>query len=138
MDNVELGPASAPGQTAPAARSGRVKRVVTTIAAGVILLGSGAAIGVALTSGASAATSPPHSGAAGPAAAKCAKIVKALRAHPAFASSHPAVIRKVRALGGQPFVNAFRDVKAGAHEALHGDLKRFVEDVDALAKALPR
>ncbi|HTX85776.1 MAG TPA: hypothetical protein VME44_26635 [Streptosporangiaceae bacterium] len=104
MDNVELGPANAPGQTAPAARPGRVKRVVTTIAAGVILLGSGAAIGVALTSGASAATSPPHSGTAGPAAAKCAKIVKALRAHPAFASSHPAVSRRVRAFCTNPLV----------------------------------
>jgi recombinational DNA repair ATPase RecF len=48
------------------------------------------------------------------------------------------VIRKVRALGGEPFVNAFRDAKAGVHEALHGDLKRFVEDTDALAKALRR
>jgi hypothetical protein len=46
------------------------------------------------------------------------------------------VIRKVHALGGEPFVNAFRDAKAGVHEALHGDLKRFVEDTDALAKAL--
>jgi len=47
-----------------------------------------------------------------------------------------AVIRKIRALGGQPFVNAFRDAKAGVHEALHGDLKQFVEDIDALANAL--
>jgi hypothetical protein len=105
MDNVELGPASTPGQSAPAARSGRVKRIVTTVAAGAILLGSGAAIGVALTSGASAATTPRYgAAAAGPAAAKCAKIVKALRAHPAFASSHPALVMRVRAFCTNPLV----------------------------------
>lgn len=104
MDNAELGPASPPGQSAPAARSGRAKRVVTTIAASVILLGSGAAIGVALTSGASAATSPRHSGAAGPVAGKCAKMVHALRKHPAFASSHPALVARLRAFCSNPLL----------------------------------
>lgn len=104
MDNVELGPASPPGQSAPAARSGRVKRLVTTIAASAILLGSGVAVGVALTSGASAATTPRHSGAAGQVAGKCAKIVKALRAHPSFASSHPALVTRVRAFCANPLV----------------------------------
>jgi hypothetical protein len=104
MDNVELGPASPPGQSAPAARSGRAKRLVTTIAASAILLGSGVAIGVALSSGASAATTPQHSGAAGPVADKCAKMVKALRAHPAFASSHPALVMRLRAFCTNPLV----------------------------------
>jgi hypothetical protein len=104
MDNVELGPASPPGQSAPAPRSGRVKRIVTTVAAGVILLGSGTAIGVALTSGASAATALGHGGAAGPLAGKCAKIVQALRKHPDVARSHPAMVKRVRAFCGNPLV----------------------------------
>jgi hypothetical protein len=104
MDNVQLGPASAPGQPAPAARSSRVKRIVTTIAASAILLGGGAAIGVALTSGASAATTPGQSGAAGPLAGKCAKMVEALRTHPAFASSHPALVARLRAFCQNPLL----------------------------------
>jgi hypothetical protein len=104
MDNVELGPAGPPGQSAPAARSGRVKRLVTTIAASAILLGSGVAIGVALTSGASAATAPGHSGAAGPLAGKCAKMVHALQEHPAFAASHPALVARLRAFCTNPLL----------------------------------
>ncbi len=104
MDNVELGPASPPGQSASAARSGRAKRVVTAIAASAILLGSGAAIGVALTSGASAATAPRHGGAAGPVAGKCAKMVHALRKHPAVASSHPALVARLRAFCANPLL----------------------------------
>lgn len=46
------------------------------------------------------------------------------------------VIDKLRSMGGTAFVNAFNDCKSGVHERLHGDLKRFVEDVDALAQAL--
>lgn len=47
------------------------------------------------------------------------------------------VVRKVRELGGQRFVEAFWDCKRGVHETLDGsDLKKFVEVVDALAKAL--
>lgn len=46
------------------------------------------------------------------------------------------VLDKLHQLGGPRFVNAFRDCKAGVHEKLRGDPKRFVEDVAALAKAL--
>lgn len=46
------------------------------------------------------------------------------------------VIDKLRSMGGTAFVNAFNDCKSGVHERLHGDLKRFVEDVGALAQAL--
>lgn len=77
---------------------------MTGIAASAILLGSGAAIGVALTSGASAATTPPLSGAAGPLAGKCAKVVQKLRTHPAFASSHPALVMRLRAFCGNPLL----------------------------------
>lgn len=104
MDNPQLGPASPAGQSAPAARSGRVKRVVTTIAAGAILLGGGAAVGVALTSGASAATTPTMRGTAGPLAGKCAKLVHNLRSHPAIASSHPALVMRLRAFCGNPLL----------------------------------
>lgn len=104
MDNVKLGPASPPGQPASAARSGRAKRVVTAIAASAILLGSGAATGVALTSGASAATTPRHNAAAGLVAGKCAKMVQALRKHPDVASSHPALVAKLRAFCTNPLL----------------------------------
>jgi recombinational DNA repair ATPase RecF len=46
------------------------------------------------------------------------------------------VLDKLHELGGQRFVSAFRDCKAGVHEKLRGDPRRFVEDVAALAKAL--
>jgi recombinational DNA repair ATPase RecF len=48
------------------------------------------------------------------------------------------VLDKLRALGGQTFVNVFKDCKAGVHETLRGDMKRFVEDAGALAKAIRR
>jgi Domain of unknown function (DUF5666) len=104
MNNLEHGPANMPGQSAPVARSGRVRRVVTTVAAGAILLGSGVAIGLTLTSGATAATTPPVGGAAGPLAGKCAKIVQDLRSHPAFAKSHPTLVARVRAYCGNPLL----------------------------------
>jgi hypothetical protein len=104
MDISELGPASPAGEPAPAARSGRVKRVVTTVAAGAILLGSGVGIGIALTSGAAAATSPSAGGAAGPMAGKCARVVQDLRSHPAFARSHPALVMHVRAFCANPLL----------------------------------
>jgi len=48
------------------------------------------------------------------------------------------VVGKVRELGGQPCVNAFSYAKRGVHEGVNGDLKRFVEDTEKLAKALRR
>jgi hypothetical protein len=104
MDNPQLGPAGPPGQSAASGRSGRAKRVVTTFAASAILLGSGTAIGVALTSGASAATAAKPSGAAGPLAGRCAKIVHKLRSHPAVATSHPVLVRRLRAFCGNPLL----------------------------------
>src|SRR5258708_3828711 len=104
MDNPQLGPASPPGQSAAPGRSGRAKRVVTTIAASAVRLGSGAAIGVALTTGAWAATAAKPSGAAGPLAGRCAKIVHNLRSHPAFAAGHPALVRRLRAFCGNPLL----------------------------------
>jgi hypothetical protein len=41
----------------------------------------------------------------------------------------------LRALGG-PCVNAFWDAKKGVHDPQHGDLKRFIDDTELLAKAL--
>lgn len=107
MDNLQLGPADPADpadQPAPAARSGRVKRVATTIAASAILLGGGAGIGIALTGGASAATGSAPSGATAPLAGKCAKMVHKLRSHPSFASSHPAAVTRLRALCGNPLL----------------------------------
>jgi recombinational DNA repair ATPase RecF len=48
------------------------------------------------------------------------------------------VLDKLRALGGPAFVNVFRDCKKGVHETLKGDMRRFVEDAGALAKAIRR
>jgi len=104
MDNPHFGPASPPGQSAAPDRSGRAKRVVTTIAASAILLGSGAAIGVAVTGGASASTAATARAAARPLAGRCAKIVHKLRSHPAFATSHPALVRGLRAFCGNPLL----------------------------------
>jgi hypothetical protein len=46
------------------------------------------------------------------------------------------VLRELHDLGGQRFVNVFRDCKTGVHETLRGDPEQFVEDVAALTKAL--
>jgi recombinational DNA repair ATPase RecF len=44
----------------------------------------------------------------------------------------------LRALGGPPCANAFWDAKKGVHDPQHGDLKRFIDDTELLAKALRR
>jgi hypothetical protein len=63
-------PGNQSGRGRPPRWSGRTRRFVTTAAVGAVLLGSGTAIGVALTGGASAATgSPPVSTATAAAAA---------------------------------------------------------------------
>lgn len=46
------------------------------------------------------------------------------------------VVARVRELGGRPCVQAFWDAKRGVHDPVQGDLKRFVEDTERLAKAL--
>jgi len=40
------------------------------------------------------------------------------------------------ALGGPPCANAFWAAKRGVHDPQHGDLKRFIDDTELLAKAL--
>ncbi len=103
MENLHsepVNPASAPARSGRT--SGRAKRVVTSVAASAILMGSGAAIGIALTGGASAATSP--NSAKVPAAARCAKLVHKLRSEPSVVRSHPALVRHLRALCGNPLL----------------------------------
>lgn len=92
-------PAGGPGR---AKWSGRTKRVVTSVAASAVLLGSGAAIGVALTGGASASTGGTSAGtaantsatttAATSAAGRCAKLVERLTAN-----DHPVAASRLRA-----------------------------------------
>jgi hypothetical protein len=82
--------------------SGRTKRVVTSVAASAVLLGSGAAIGVALTGGASASTGGTSPGtaantsatttAASAAGGRCANLVERLTAN-----DHPVAASRVRA-----------------------------------------
>jgi hypothetical protein len=77
------------GASGPARRSGRARRVVTSVAASAVLLGGGAAIGVALTGGASAstgntatATAANTSATTGAASAgRCAKLAQRLQSH---------------------------------------------------------
>ena len=82
MDTQNLTPVQ--GDPEPSS-SGRTKRIVITVAASTILLGSGAAIGMALTGGASASTGSPAASTSASAttatstrAAKCLKIAGAL------------------------------------------------------------
>ena len=42
----------------------------------------------------------------------------------------------LRALGGPPCVNAFWDAKKGVHDSQHGDLQRFIDETELLARAL--
>lgn len=104
MDNPELGPVDPASPPAAAPRSGRLKRVVTTVAASTILLGSGAAIGIALTGGAAAATGSTTSAAASSPAGRCATLVHKLRSHPSVARSHPALVKRLRARCGNPLL----------------------------------
>jgi hypothetical protein len=86
-----------PGGPGRAKWSGRTKRLVTTVAASTILLGSGAAIGVALTGGASASTGGTSPGTASTAATtaasssagvRCAKLVERLAANGHAVAAH--------------------------------------------------
>jgi hypothetical protein len=106
MDNLHSEPADPVNAPVPATRSGwksgRTKRVVTSVAASAILMGSGAAIGIALTGGAAAATgaTPAKATAAG----QCAKLVHKLRSEPSVVRSHPALVKRLRARCGNPLL----------------------------------
>jgi hypothetical protein len=112
MENLNLGPAEAGAVPVAPRRFGRAKRVAVTIAAGAVLLGSGAAIGIALTGGASASTGA--SGSAGTsvsagtsltdassaiASGKCAKIAAKLRV-----SGRHAAAKRLHALCTDPLL----------------------------------
>jgi hypothetical protein len=58
-DTMDFGQGNPGGKGRPSRWSARTKRIITTSAAGAVLLGSGTAIGIALTGGASASTSSP-------------------------------------------------------------------------------
>lgn len=116
LDPVD--PGEPGGEGRPPRWSGRTRRYITTFAAGAVLLGSGAAIGVALTGGASASTgSPPVStatsgaaatpspgastgaGGAGQAASRCTKLAEEL-----VASNHPKLAARLHALCTRPLL----------------------------------
>jgi hypothetical protein len=92
-------PASGPGR---GKWSGKTKRIVTSVAVSSVLLGSGAAIGVALTGGASASTGGTSSGTAASTTAsttgassragRCANLVERLTAN-----DHPLAAKRLRA-----------------------------------------
>ncbi len=114
MDNMDttrfepIYPASpAPGATR---RSGRTRRILTSVAAGAVLLGSGAGIGFAMTGGASASTGGSSNSASATgstaatavyssAAARCAKLEQRLRS-----SGHPTVASRLQALCLNPLL----------------------------------
>ena len=108
-------PAGTPGR---AKWSGRTKRVVTTVAASAVLLGSGAGIGVALTGGASASTGGASTGtastasatttAASAAAGRCAKLEQRLRSH-----GHSVAATRLHALCRNPLARLA--LVGGAH-----------------------
>jgi hypothetical protein len=112
MENLNLGPSEEGAVPAAPRRFGRAKRVAITIGASAVLLGSGAAIGIALTGGASASTdtstSAGTSASAGSslagapsakAALRCAKIAVRLRA-----TGHPAAAMRLHALCTNPLL----------------------------------
>jgi hypothetical protein len=119
-------PAAAPGG---ATRSRRTKRVVTSVAVSAVLLGSGAAIGMALTGGASASTgsgatdtgaltsvastgsaanAATAAAAASPLAGRCAKLALQLRSH-----GHPLAAIRLRAFCTNPLLRLA--LVGGAH-----------------------
>jgi len=105
MDNLNLGPAEPAATPDAPRRFGRTKRVAVTVAAAAVLLGSGAAIGIAATGGAAASTSGNSSGNGAAAgvpsamAAKCALLAAKLRS-----SGHPAMAMHLHALCTVPLL----------------------------------
>lgn len=112
-DTMQMEPADPRGPGQRPRWSRRTGRLITAAAAGTVLLGSGAAIGVAMTGGASAATnsspgSTPVAVAAstgaraagtGSRAIRCAALVEK-----ATASKHHAVAARLRLLCGRPLL----------------------------------
>jgi hypothetical protein len=123
MDTTQFDPIDPASTPAPARRwSGRTRRVVTSVAVGAVLLGSGAGIGVALTGGASASTGGPSSPSGNPAstsvaagnasasgsaattaysvaAARCAKLEQRLRSN-----GHPKAANRIQAFCRRPLL----------------------------------
>jgi hypothetical protein len=110
--------ADAAGAAGQVRRSGRTKRLITSIAASAVLLGGGAALGVALTGGASASTgNGSTSGAAltsattsatSAAVGRCAKLVQRLHSH-----GHPVAAIRLRAFCLNPLLRLA--LVGGAH-----------------------
>ncbi|HSR87095.1 MAG TPA: hypothetical protein VLM11_23175 [Streptosporangiaceae bacterium] len=109
-------PAQMPG---PRKWTGRTRRVVTSVAAATVLLGSGAAVGVALTGGASAATGNTSPGTASTAAAnttttaaalagRCAKLAQRLQSH-----GHPVSAGRLKGFCRNPLLRL--TLVGGAH-----------------------
>jgi hypothetical protein len=105
MENLNIGPAEQRAASTAPRRFGGAKRVAATIAASAVLLGSGAAIGIAVTGGASASTGGSASAASSTArhragiAAKCAKIAAELSD-----SGHPVAAKRLHAFCTMPLV----------------------------------
>jgi hypothetical protein len=102
MDTTQLNPANPPHEPG---RTGRTKRVVASAAAGAVLLGGGAAIGIAMTGGASAATSAdpsttsPGTTAGQAAGHKCAQLALGLKRN-----GHPVAAHRIAALCKRPLL----------------------------------
>lgn len=113
MDNIESESEVTAARSAWRLRSGRARRVVTSVAVSTVLLGSGAAIGIALTGGAAASTgSSPGQAAKAPAARHhCAQVVLGLRQ-----GGHPAAARRLHALCGDPLL------RLAAIGGVHGEV----------------
>jgi hypothetical protein len=103
-ENLKFDPADPEELPKVAGRAGRAKRVITTVAASTVLLGAGAAIGVALTGGASASTG---TGKTATVAAtqrdsvrqQCLQLAQGLRS-----SGHPVAARRIAAFCRVPLV----------------------------------
>jgi hypothetical protein len=110
------------GSPSPATRSGRTRRVLTSIAASAVLLGGGAAIGVALTGGASASTGTGSASTASTGTAlasvtttagstatgRCAKLAQRLHSH-----GHPVAATRLLAFCRNPLLRLA--LVGGAH-----------------------
>jgi len=89
QDGMPVPPPPAP----PRKTSGKVRRIAASGAAAAVLLGGGAAIGVAMTGGASAATSGSGSSQYGAATAQCRSLAAVARRN-----GHPVASRRIAAL----------------------------------------
>jgi hypothetical protein len=124
MDTTQFEPYDPASTPAPAERrSGRTRRVITSVAASAVLLGGGAGIGIALTGGASASTGGTSASAGGTsasaggtasntaasgsaattaysvAAGRCARLEQRLRSN-----GHPNAANRVQAFCRRPLL----------------------------------